>query len=149
MYNNCNILYILHKNMTKNCDINIFYILFLFGYGLKVEFPLDDSVGLTKPLTCFFLFFLSSLVFRSADGASPAGGPEPLAAPRSLLPAAATLGHRQEVHGGLRDAGTGAARPDPRAGECDAPTRPPRPHLQHLSADCCCCLVFVGRLLRS
>lgn len=65
------------------------------------------------------------MVFRSSDGASPAGGPEPLAAARSLLPAAAALGHRQEVHGGLRAAGAGAARPDARAGESDASSRPP------------------------
>ena len=42
----------------------------------------------------------------------------PLAVARALLPAAAALGDGEEVHGRLRDAGRGAARPD-------APSRPP------------------------
>jgi hypothetical protein len=43
-------------------------------------------------------------------------GREPLAVPRHLLPAAAALGHRQEVHGRLRNVGQLAEGPDRRAG---------------------------------
>jgi UDPglucose--hexose-1-phosphate uridylyltransferase len=47
----------------------------------------------------------------------------PLAAARPLLPAAAALGHGAQVHGRLRDAGRGAARPDARTGRRRAARR--------------------------
>lgn len=109
------------------------YFSFYFYFdGFKGEFSLmicqlsRKKVDGIQPSDLFFCFFFY-VVFRSSDGASPAGGPEPLAAPRSLLPAAAALGHHQEVHGGLRDAGAGAARPDARAGESRPPSSTPPP----------------------
>ena len=49
----------------------------------------------------------------------PAGA---LALPRARLPTAAAVGNHQEVHGGVRNAGRTAARPDPRVRRC-APAR--------------------------
>src|SRR5690606_23604564 len=53
----------------------------------------------------------------------------PLAATRALLPAAAAFGTRAEVHGRLRDAGGGPARPDAGTGG-GTPARPERRALQ-------------------
>lgn len=54
---------------------------------------------------------------RSPHGPLPGGGLWALAAPCPLLPPAAPLRHRPQVHGGIRDAGAGAAGPHPGAGE--------------------------------
>lgn len=55
--------------------------------------------------------------FRSSDWSPSERRQLPLAAARSLLPSSPALGHREEVHGGIRDVGPGAKGPDPRAGE--------------------------------
>lgn len=54
---------------------------------------------------------------RSPHRPLPGGGLQALAAPCPLLPPAAALCHRPQVHGGIRDAGTGAEGPHPGAGE--------------------------------
>src|SRR5690606_3362996 len=53
------------------------------------------------------------------------GAGRPLAAPRPRLPAAATLGDGEEVHGRLRDARRSPARPHARASR-RPPPQPPR-----------------------
>lgn len=68
-----------------------------FGWALlsgeQARMGLRLQLGLTRLKSCALL--------RCSHRASPAGGPLPLAAARSLLPSAAALGHREEVHGGL------------------------------------------------
>jgi UDPglucose--hexose-1-phosphate uridylyltransferase len=66
---------------------------------------------------------------RWAGTARPrqAGDFRPLAAARPLLPAAAALRHGEEVHGRLRDAGRGPARPDARTGRRAAARTSRRP----------------------
>ena len=55
-------------------------------------------------------------VFRRPDGRETGDGQRPLAAACAVLPTPAEVGHRQEVHGRLRDAGSGTAGPHGRTG---------------------------------
>ncbi|CAJ0917480.1 unnamed protein product [Ranitomeya imitator] len=83
----------------------------------------DSLASIMKRLLCkydnlFEISFPYSMGWHGGgpDRTSPRRGLRSLAAPRALLPPAAALRLGAEVHGGVRDVGSGSAGPDSRAG---------------------------------
>uniref|UniRef100_A0A8C3Y5P9 Galactose-1-phosphate uridylyltransferase n=1 Tax=Catharus ustulatus TaxID=91951 RepID=A0A8C3Y5P9_CATUS len=94
---------------------NLFEVSFPYSMGWHGEWhgsAVFPSISLSPPCSSYG----ASTRCRSPHRPLPAGGLQALAAPCPLLPPFAALRHRPQVHGGIRDAGTGTEGPHPGAG---------------------------------
>lgn len=138
MYNNCNILYILLKDITNNCDVSIFLHCIIILLVWRMSFRSWKKVD-----WLIFFFFPQELRRGLTCRRTRATGSFTLTTTRRCCARPPSRSSWWATRCWRRSSATW--RPSRWVRRIDPTARPPRPHLHHLSAD----WYFVGRLLRS